>query len=171
MMQEEHTRAMVPQGMASLRSGRRVAIAIGDALVFSVSGGPRAAASAREEIRERLVPKVGEEVVGVAQLLLSELINNCVLHGVAGGPEAWIDITVSTFPRSLWVEVTDGGRTFHHEPHAVSPEAESGRGLYLVQQLASHWGISDHGTARVWFEVPRLREEGAGYTSTDRRAL
>jgi anti-sigma regulatory factor (Ser/Thr protein kinase) len=137
-----------------LRSGRRVAIAIGNALVFSVTGGPHAAAGAREEIRERLGPKLDDEVVEVAQLLLSELINNCVLHGVAAGPEAWIDITASIFPHSLRVEVTDGGPSFHHEPRAPSTEVETGRGLYLVQRLASRWGISGRGPARVWFELP-----------------
>jgi anti-sigma regulatory factor (Ser/Thr protein kinase) len=132
-----------------------VAIALGNALVFSVAGGPPAAASAREEIRERLGPKLDPEVVEHAELLLSELINNCVLHGAAAAPDAWIDVTASILPRSVWIEVCDGGPTFQHEPRKPSPDSGSGRGLYLVEQLSSRWGISPRGTARVWFELPR----------------
>jgi serine/threonine-protein kinase RsbW len=135
------------------RSGRRVAIALGNALAFSVTGGPHSAAAAREVLRERLGQKLDPEVVDVAQLLLSELINNCIRHGAAATAETWIDITASIFAQSLRVEVRDGGRTFRHEPREPSPDPGSSRGLFLVQQLASRWGISDRGTARVWFEL------------------
>jgi anti-sigma regulatory factor (Ser/Thr protein kinase) len=87
--------------------------------------------------------------------MLSELINNCVLHGVAARPEAWIDIAASIFQYSVKVEVCDGGPAFQHEPHAPNP-ADVGPGpLPLVEQLASRWGMSEHGRARVWFELPR----------------
>jgi anti-sigma regulatory factor (Ser/Thr protein kinase) len=90
-------------------------------------------------------------------LLLSELINNCVVHGVAAARDAWIDVTASIFPRSVWIEVCDGGPSFRYEPRKPSPDAGSGRGLYLVQQLSSRWGISGRGPARVWFELARAR--------------
>jgi anti-sigma regulatory factor (Ser/Thr protein kinase) len=141
-----------------LHPGRRVAISLGNALVFSVAGGPQASAAAREEIRQRLGPKLDPDVVELAQLLLSELVSNCVLHGVAGGPDAWVDIAASIHPHSLWVEVSDGGPSFHHRPRRPSPQAESGRGLYLVQELSSRWGISEDGPASVWFELPRAAE-------------
>jgi anti-sigma regulatory factor (Ser/Thr protein kinase) len=137
------------------RSGRRVAIALGNALAFSVTGGAQAAAGAREELRDRFGPKLDPEVVGVAQLLLSELINNCVTHGAAGRPGAWIDVTASIFPRALSVAVSDGGPAFERESGVASADAESGRGLSLVEQLASRWGMSERGSARVWFELPR----------------
>jgi anti-sigma regulatory factor (Ser/Thr protein kinase) len=137
------------------RSGRRVSIALGNALVFSVTGGPQAAAHAREELRDRFGPKLDPEVMGTAQLLLSELINNCVLHGSAARPGAWIDVTASIFPESVSVAVSDGGPAFQHEPRPASEDSESGRGLNLVEQLASRWGVSERGSARSWFELSR----------------
>jgi anti-sigma regulatory factor (Ser/Thr protein kinase) len=134
---------------------RRVVLALGNALVFSVAGGPTAAYTVRSELRERLGPRLDPEVLELAELLVSELVNNCVLHGAAAGPEVWIDVTASLFPRCLWIEVSDGGPAFKHQPRAPSGDADSGRGLYLVEQVARRWGISARGTARVWFELPR----------------
>jgi anti-sigma regulatory factor (Ser/Thr protein kinase) len=132
-----------------------VAIALGGALAFSVAGGPQAAASARVELREHLAPRLDPELVERAELLLSEVINNCVLHGVAAHPHVWIEVTASILSQSLWIEVCDGGPTFQHKPRKPSPDADSGRGLYLVESLSSRWGISERGPARVWFELPR----------------
>jgi anti-sigma regulatory factor (Ser/Thr protein kinase) len=146
---------MVATSVERRRSGRRVAIALGNALVFSVGGGPQAAAEARAELRERFGSKLDPDVVASAELLLSELINNCVLHGAAGDPGARIDVTASIFPHVLSVEVTDGGRTFKRASLLPSAESDSGRGIFLVEQMSSRWGMSDRGTARVWFELPR----------------
>ena len=158
-------------GVERLRSGRRVAMAVGDALVLSVAGGPSAAASAREELRDHLAPTLDPETVELVELLLSELVNNCVLHGAAAGPDALIHITASAFPHVLWVEVCDGGPSFRHVPEEPPPEAESGRGLYLVQQLASQWGISENGAARVWFELPiAFCVDGKHYTKDRARS-
>jgi anti-sigma regulatory factor (Ser/Thr protein kinase) len=86
-----------------------------------------------------------------AQLLVSELVSNAVLH--------------ATGPIRLVVEETDGGRAFRIEVcnsgagtprirHAA-PEDLSGRGLQLVDDLARGWGSSTHaGETSVWFEVP-----------------
>lgn len=137
------------------KSGRRVAIAFGNALVFSVAGGPQAAAEAREELRERFGKKLDPDVVARAELLMSEVINNCVIHGAAAGPGARIDVTASIFPHVLSVEVTDGGPKFKRTSRLPSSDSDSGRGIFLVEQLSSRWGISDRGTARVWFELPR----------------
>jgi serine/threonine-protein kinase RsbW len=146
-------------------SGRRVAIALGNALVFSVTGGPDAPRAARETLRERLGQKLDPEVVEIAEVLLSELVTNCVLHGVAAGPRSWIDITASIFPTSLWVEVCDGGPPFEHDPRLPALDEPSGRGLYIVDQLASRWGLGGEDAARPWFELPRsslgLRPGGA----------
>jgi anti-sigma regulatory factor (Ser/Thr protein kinase) len=123
--------------------------------VFCVAGGPRAPADARDELRNRLGAKLDPEVIEIAELLLSELVTNCVIHGAAAEPGARIEVAASVFPQVLWVEVSDGGPAFEHEPRMPSPHADSGRGLYLVQQLATRWGINQGGPTRVWFELPR----------------
>lgn len=145
-----------PTGPGELRSGRRVAaLSLDNLLVFSVTGGVGAASGARNELRERLDATLDPSTIELAQLLMSELITNCVLHGAAAEPDAWIDVTAATFPQTLRIEVSDGGPAFRHDPVLPAPEAGSGRGLYLVEQLSSRWGLSARGTARVWFELPR----------------
>ena len=149
--------------MESDRRRSRVTIALGNTLAFSVDGGPPAAATARAELGERLGPKLDPELVEVAQLLLSELVTNCVVHGAATHPGAWIDISSSLFPQAIWIEVSDGGPTFRYRPRPAAPDGLSGRGLWLVEQLSSHWGISDREPASVWFELARTaRGETAG---------
>jgi anti-sigma regulatory factor (Ser/Thr protein kinase) len=140
---------------ATDRGRPRVSLALGNTLAFAVDGGVQAAADARAELADGLAPRLDPEAVEVAQLLLSELVNNCVLHGVANRPGVWIDITVSLFPRVVWVEVSDGGPSFHHQPSPVPAETVAGRGLYLVDQLSARWGISGRHGARVWFELQR----------------
>jgi anti-sigma regulatory factor (Ser/Thr protein kinase) len=133
-----------------------VSVALGNALPFAVDGGVQAAANARAELVDRLALRLDREIVEVARLLLSELVTNCVLHGTARGPEVSIEITVSLFPDVLSVEVHDGGPVFHHQPGPAPAEAGAGRGLYLVDQLATRWGISGQHQARVWFELQRV---------------
>lgn len=122
---------------------------------FSVDGGPSGPGEARTELGERFGAKLDPEVVGVAQLLLSELVTNCVLHGAAGRPGVRVDVRASIFPEALRVEVSDGGAAFRHEAGLSAPDLEGGRGLWLVAEMSSQWGLSDHGPARVWFEIAR----------------
>jgi anti-sigma regulatory factor (Ser/Thr protein kinase) len=133
----------------------RASLALDNTLAFAVDGGVRAAADARDQLAGRLAPRLDPDVVEVALLLLSELVNNCVLHGVASRPGARIDITASLFTHVLWVEVSDGGASFHYQPRLASPEELAGRGLYLVEQLSTSWGISGGHRASVWFELQR----------------
>lgn len=134
---------------------RYSAIRFGNALAFSVPGGRTAPATARHELLDRLGPRLDPQTVELAQLLLSELICNCVQHGAARGPGISIDVTAALLPSKLRVEVCDGGGRFRHKPHLPDAEFETGRGLWLVAEMATRWGISSLGPARVWFELPR----------------
>ena len=147
--------AVKPVAAPTARARRHISIALGNALALSVDGGLGAAAEARAELTERLGPKLDPAVVQLARLLLSELVNNCVLHGAAAQPGTWIDITASVFPQTLRIEVSDGGPSFQHEALMPPADQDSGRGLYLVEQMATRWGISERGRTRVWFELPR----------------
>ena len=140
---------------ATDRTEPRVSLALGNALAFAVDGGVQAAAEARAGLADRLAPRLDPATVEVARLLLSELVTNCVQHGAASHPGTWIDIRVSLFPHVLWVETSDGGARFHHQPGPAPAEAVTGRGLYLVDQLSTRWGISGRHRARVWFELQR----------------
>ncbi|MEU4381418.1 ATP-binding protein [Micromonospora echinofusca] len=89
------------------------------------------------------------EAVGPASLVLSELVGNVVRH--AGTP---MRVTLTLRRPYLHVAVTDGDRTL---VRAGCPDgqAEGGRGLLLVRELAQVWGSSPAGDGKVvWAILP-----------------
>lgn len=111
-----------------------------------------AVATARRTVVGFLGPVMAEPVVRVAVLLTSELVTNVVVHAttpfrldvVAQGPV-------------VRVAVSDGADGVAEAVHPEDAE-EHGRGLQLVDALASRWGTDGLvGGKRVWFElgVPR----------------
>ena len=139
-------------------SRRRVTLALGNTFAFSVDGGLTAPGAARTELGELFGAQLDPEVLELAQLLLSELVTNCVLHGAAARPGVWVSVRAWLFPDALRVEVSDGGAVFRHAIDLPTSDLEAGRGLWLIATMASHWGLSDRGPARVWFEI--LRTQG-----------
>ena len=61
--------------------------------------------------------------------------------------------------------MTDDGHGFEPRHSAPNRDSASGWGLYLVDQLADRWGVTNtHGTS-VWFELDRragLGGDGSG---------
>jgi anti-sigma regulatory factor (Ser/Thr protein kinase) len=94
----------------------------------------------------------------VALLLASELVTNSVEHSgsaVAGGV---VTVTVAAGDKVVRVEVTDrGGDGVPVLPPAsgvADGEAESGRGMRLVDALSARWGYQrGGGLATTWFEL------------------
>ncbi|WP_414171071.1 SpoIIE family protein phosphatase [Streptomyces diastatochromogenes] len=81
-----------------------------------------------------------------AELILSELITNAVRYGAP-------PITVRLlYDRDLTCEVSDASSTAPHVRRATAND-EGGRGLFLVAQLAAHWGTryTAHGKT-IWTE-------------------
>lgn len=87
----------------------------------------------------------------VIVLLASELVSNAVKHANA----ALIEIRCEVVPRSVRVEVADGGPGFDAIPAVLNPDTVGGWGLRLVDELSTRWGIVDATGARVWFEIDR----------------
>ena len=86
----------------------------------------------------------------VVQLLVSELVTNAVMHA---GSQA--DVAVILRRDVVRIEVGDRSSDV---PRAgrVDPDARSGRGLWLVEQMSSAWGVEEIADGKVvWFEVPR----------------
>jgi anti-sigma regulatory factor (Ser/Thr protein kinase) len=100
--------------------------------------------------------------VDVARLLLSELVTNAILHARTA-----FSVQVSDSGTTLRIEVADAAAA----PDVGSPLAnaasddgdESGRGLQIVQMLATRWGTSanDGAGATVWFELVATADENA----------
>jgi anti-sigma regulatory factor (Ser/Thr protein kinase) len=88
-------------------------------------------------------------------LIASELVTNAVVHTKSAGVGP-IEMAVSSFERRIRIEVWD------HDPsppaaRAPGREALNGRGLAIVDGLASTWGwnpVSENGK-RIWCDVPR----------------
>jgi anti-sigma regulatory factor (Ser/Thr protein kinase) len=110
--------------------------------------------------RRLLVDWVGNELDAAeldrAKLVVSELVNNAVLHG-----DGSIMLMVDLDEHRLRIEVIDEGRGFEHVVRVIPFEELSGRGLAIVDAEASRWGIHE-GTTHVWAELeragPRLGE-------------
>ncbi len=86
--------------------------------------------------------------VDTVLLLVSEVVSNAVRH--AGTP---FELTVDVGRSEVRVTVVDQDTTRQPRVQEQDPEATSGRGLYIVEQLATRWGsrtIEGKGKA-VWF--------------------
>ena len=112
---------------------------------------PRAAATARRFLREFLQrAEVSDDVSATAELCLSELVTNAIVH--AGG-RSELRVTLDT---SLTVSVRDFGG---HAPDAApdddpDPLRVHGRGLQLVEALSDRWGSErDALGTSVWFSL------------------
>ena len=84
-----------------------------------------------------------------AELLISELVSNAILH--AGTP---VDVAISIeTPTSLLVSVGDGSRRAPARRH-YGTIAATGRGLRLLEHMSDDWGVSPrpHGKT-VWFRL------------------
>jgi PAS domain S-box-containing protein len=99
-------------------------------------------------IRAELLSAGREDLVETAELLVSEIVTNALVH--AGTP---IEVAFSFVDGGLRVEVTDGS------PHAPTlrgygPSAGTGRGLMLLDEMVDEWGVvPDHPGKTVWFEI------------------
>ena len=89
-------------------------------------------------------------VVATAQLLASELVANAIVHG-SGSPALALDVREDC----VHVEVHDADPTSDVvQPLHVGSSSPRGRGLAIVDALASSWGVRWHaGGKAVWFNL------------------
>lgn len=88
------------------------------------------------------------EVVEVVTLLVSEAVTNAVLHA---GTE--VRVRIGRDGASVRVEVADESTDEPHVRHH-SPDAATGRGLVLIEELADSWGLQTSADGKVvWFEL------------------
>lgn len=94
--------------------------------------------------------EVDAGVVDTAELLVSELASNAARQS-----EEPIDVVLSLEAAFLRIEVGDSSHRMPVLPaDEVDLDATSGRGLVLVEALATRWGVHSDGLGkRVWAEV------------------
>jgi len=80
-----------------------------------------------------------------AALLVSELVNNALLHGIGV-----IRLRIDVESDGVRVEVSDQGNVA--VAPSPTPGAHGGWGLRIVNDLADDWGVLE-GSTRVWFRV------------------
>jgi anti-sigma regulatory factor (Ser/Thr protein kinase) len=107
-------------------------------------------ALARHELEGWLPPSLHESERGALRLLVSELVTNSIRH--VPGSDGKIVLAVRIGARAIRVEVHDGGVGF--KPGKPEPRgADGGFGLFLVERMASRWGVDTRNGTRVWFEL------------------
>lgn len=111
---------------------------------------PTSVGAARRFVRDVLMSRqVPDVVVATVELLTSEVVTNAIIHGQSG-PQLAVTIDecvvrVAVEDRSPAVPVR----------RLANLDAVSGRGVVIVEELASAWGVERErdGAKRVWFEV------------------
>jgi anti-sigma regulatory factor (Ser/Thr protein kinase) len=111
---------------------------------------------ARRFLREELGTMDADGAGAIAELLISELVSNVVRH--VGSP---MTVRVSRSGSAMRVEVDDES---HDAPVVIHPgdAVQSGRGLLLVDALATDWGSFERETGKtVWFVLDVERAPAA----------
>jgi len=118
-------------------------------LSLSLLPAPESVRTARDRLRELLDSWATEEKRQTVVLLLSEVVTNAVRHA-----PGIVHITVTLLGDRVHARVRDENpRT----PQLCAPDEIGGRGIQLLQRLATRWGVEQHpGDGKtVWFEVAK----------------
>lgn len=97
-----------------------------------------------------------------ARQIVAELAVNAATHGRVRGRD--FRLTLYVVGDTLRIEVTDTRGERLPAPRDSSPDAESGRGLLLVEALADRWGVTEGRFPRktVWAELRLTSPERHG---------
>ncbi|WP_431980523.1 SpoIIE family protein phosphatase [Streptomyces qinglanensis] len=131
-------------------SGRRPAAP--QMAVTISSSDPQSLHAARQALRTALHRWSLDSLADTAELLASEMATNALLH--TEGDATLTARPVRNGSRALRIAVTD---TSPDNPYrrAATEQSTSGRGLMLIEELATDWGVEPRGNGkRVWCEIP-----------------
>jgi anti-sigma regulatory factor (Ser/Thr protein kinase) len=104
---------------------------------------------ARKLVERSFADWLDPEELDRAKLAVSELTTNAVVHG-----EGAITLVADIDESRLLVEVIDEGSGFEYTVRQRKFDEIGGRGLNIVDQETSRWGMHE-GTTHVWFEIER----------------
>ena len=113
---------------------------------------PSCGSVARHLLQDRLADQLEPTVLGDAQTVLSELVNNAYVHG-----SGTIELQIQLLSARLRIEVIDQGQGATLQVREWGAEG-GGHGLLVVQSLSNAWGVFE-GTTHVWAELETARAE------------
>ncbi len=123
----------------------------GPALARKLTPDLTAPAMARIALR-RFADRVAPEDMETIELLSTEVVGNAVRHAALDGG-APISVQAFLDADRIRIEVHDAGPGFVPSVMEPDPRNPNGRGLFLVDSLASEWGVTRSAGTTVWFEV------------------
>ena len=124
---ERHERHVRPE--RGVRRGCRVRLAMG----------PAAPAEARRRVRDAIRSWQVPVDLDAALLLTSELVTNAIRHEAGQGAQPVV-LAIASSRGRLRVDVHDTSRSLPAVAE-VPADAETGRGLLLVETLSDEWGF------------------------------
>jgi anti-sigma regulatory factor (Ser/Thr protein kinase) len=104
--------------------------------------------AARHLVRNHLRDNGQAALVDNAELIVSELVGNVVLH--VGGT---VEVFVAVEPDQVLLEVTDGSPLSPHL-RVFSNTSSTGRGMRLVHSLSAEHGVRSDGSGKtIWVRL------------------
>lgn len=132
-------------------------------LLMRLPPDPMTVTTARRLVTEELLRSGLVELSDDAALLVTEVVSNAVMHARTA---ILLHVTITT--DRVRVEVDDGSSQLPAWSPSMA-ESLSGRGLTLVNALASRWGadLLDVGGKTVWFELTEDRPDPLPYRTAE----
>ena len=122
-------------------------------IIVELSAEVSSARVAREYTRACLLECLTDVDVERVVLVVSELVTNAVAHGGPHAPRACITLDIDPPPQVVRIAVHEATS---RSPIVVAADARSaaGRGMWLVDALASRWGVTPSPAGKiVWCTI------------------
>jgi anti-sigma regulatory factor (Ser/Thr protein kinase) len=139
--------ALLPAPEAAVLAVRTHALDTHTVAAWDLPADPASVSRARTHITEKLAAWGLTDAAPTTELIVSELVTNAIRHA-----EPPIQLRLIHHAGSLVCEVADGSSTSPHLRRACTFD-ESGRGLFIIAQLAERWGTRhNHHGKTIWAE-------------------
>ena len=130
--------------------------ALGKLAEIALPAGSGAPGAARMVTKHCLRGLVAHGILDDAELLVSELVANSVVHGELDAGDTVL-VSIYLAANMLRLEIDNPGTVgvVERAPRPADEPRRGGFGLELVDMLAARWGVSRSDSTNVWFELSR----------------
>jgi len=137
------------------RSGDAPGPALGKLAEIALPAGSSAPGAARTVVRHCLSGLTAHRILHDAELLVSELVANSVMHGELDAADTVL-VTIYVAADALRFEIDNPGTAGAvGRTRLVQQPRVGGFGLELVERVAASWGVIRNRSTTVWFELGR----------------